>query len=188
MNRPPRDPNEQMLTRKGLLKSVLQGFVMFASAFGIYYWTILQQPSNAPLARTMGLSVLMLSNLLLVLVNSSDHDSILHSVRRMAKDRVMWAVNIGVLVGLALILYTPMSSVLKLAPLTAIQLLTIVGLAIVSTCWFEIVKKQSADPGIGSVSSSTAQHPERFRVLRFFLFLCRSSGKQNTLCLFCIHE
>ena len=140
MNRPPRDPNEQMLTRKGLLKSVLQGFVMFASAFGIYYWTILQQPSNAPLARTMGLSVLMLSNLLLVLVNSSDHDSILHSVRRMAKDRVMWAVNIGVLVGLALILYTPMSSVLKLAPLTAIQLLTIVGLAIVSTCWFEIVK------------------------------------------------
>ena len=140
MNRPPRDPNEQMLTRKGLLKSVLQGFVMFASAFGIYYWTILQQPSNAPLARTMGLSVLMLSNLLLVLVNSSDHDSILHSVRRMAKDRVMWAVNIGVLVGLALILYTPMSSVLKLAPLTAIQLLTVVGLAIVSTCWFEIVK------------------------------------------------
>ena len=140
MNRPPRDPNEQMLTRKGLLKSVLQGFVMFASAFGIYYWTILQQPSNAPLARTMGLSVLMLSNLLLVLVNSSDHDSILHSIRRMAKDRVMWIVNIGILTGLAVILYTPVSSILKLAPLTAIQLLTAAGLAIVSTCWFELVK------------------------------------------------
>ena len=140
MNRPPRDPKEQMLTRKGLMKSVLQGLVMFVSAFGIYYWTILQQPSNAPLARTMGLSVLMLSNLLLVLVNSSDHDSILHSIRRMAKDRVMWIVNIGILTGLAVILYTPVSSILKLAPLTAIQLLTAAGLAIVSTCWFELVK------------------------------------------------
>ena len=118
----------------------LQGLVMFVSAFGIYYWTILQQPSNAPLARTMGLSVLMLSNLLLVLVNSSDHDSILHSIRRMAKDRVMWIVNIGILTGLAVILYTPVSSILKLAPLTAIQLLTAAGLAIVSTCWFELVK------------------------------------------------
>ena len=140
MNRPPRDPKEQMLTRKGLMKSVLQGLVMFVSAFGIYYWTILQQPSNAPLARTMGLSVLMLSNLLLVLVNSSDHDSILHSIRRMAKDRVMWIVNIGILTGLAVILYTPVSSILKLAPLTAIQLLTAAGLASVSTCWFELVK------------------------------------------------
>jgi Ca2+-transporting ATPase len=140
MNRPPRDPKEQMLTRKGLVKSVLQGLAMFVSAFGIYYWTILHQPADALLARTMGLSVLILSNLLLVLVNSSDHDSILHSVRRLAKDRVMWIVNIGVLAGLAAILYTPISSVLKLAPLSAIQLLTVVGLAIVSTCWFEIVK------------------------------------------------
>ncbi len=111
---------------------------MFATAFGIYDWTILQ-PSTAPLARAMGLSVLMLSNLLLVLVNSSDRDSILHSLRRLAKDRVMWIVNIDILAGLAVILYTPVSSLRKLAPLTAVQLLTVAGLAIISTCWFELV-------------------------------------------------
>lgn len=140
MSRPPRDPKEQMLTRKGLFKSVLQGLTIFLAAFGIYYWTFIHHPAGDPIARTMGLSVLILSNLFLVLVNSSDHDSVLHSIRRLAKDRVMWIVNLGVLAGLAVILYTPVSSILKLAPLSLLQLLTVVGLAVVSTCWFEIVK------------------------------------------------
>ncbi len=140
MDRPPRDPKEQMLTRSGLVKSVLQGLVIFAAAFGTYYWTLAGNPVNAPVARAMGLAILMIANLLLVQVNSSSHDSIAHSIRNLARDKVMWLVNLGTLAGLAAILYTPLAGVLKLAPLSGRQLLVVLGMALTSTLWYELVK------------------------------------------------
>ncbi|MEA5067358.1 MAG: cation-translocating P-type ATPase, partial [Christensenellaceae bacterium] len=140
MDRPPRDPKERMLTRGGLVKSVLQGLMIFAAAFGTYFRVLSGNPANAPTARAMGLGILMLSNLLLVQVNSSDHDFLAHSIHRLARDRVMWLTNIGTLAGLAVILYTPLANVLKLAPLSGGQLLVVLGMALASTLWYELVK------------------------------------------------
>ena len=88
----------------------------------------------------MGLGVIMLANLFLVQVNSSDRDFAYHSVRRLIKDGVMWAVNLGTLALLGVILYSPLSVYLKLAPLSAGQLLTAFGLAGASVLWYEGVK------------------------------------------------
>lgn len=140
MDRPPRDPKEQMLTRGGLFKSVLQGLMIFGAAFGTYFWTLSGNPANAPTARAMGLAILMIANLLLVQVNSSSRDFITHSIRRLARDKVMWLINLGTLAGLAAILYTPLANVLKLAPLSAYQMLIVLGMAVVSTLWYELVK------------------------------------------------
>jgi Ca2+-transporting ATPase len=140
MDRPPRDPKEQMLTRGGLFKSVLQGLMIFAAAFGTYFWTLSGNPANAPTARAMGLAILMIANLLLVQVNSSSRDFITHSIRRLARDKVMWLINLGTLAGLAAILYTPLANVLKLAPLSAYQMLIVLGMAVASTLWYELVK------------------------------------------------
>jgi len=62
------------------------------------------------------------------------------AARRLAKDKVMWAVNLLTLAGLAAILYTPLHEVLKLAPLNGAQLMTVLGMALVSTLWYELVK------------------------------------------------
>jgi len=140
MERSPRNPNEKLVNAKTLLKSIIQGLVIFVASFGSYYYMLLQDPNNAPLARSMGLAVIMIANLFLVQVNSSDTDSIITSVRRLAKDKVMWGINIATLLGLLIILYTPLNGFLRLAPLSAGQFFAAFGFAAISVLWYEIVK------------------------------------------------
>ena len=52
----------------------------------------------------------------------------------------MRTVNIGTLLMLAIILYTPLAHILKLAPLTAGQLFGSAGIAAAAVLWYEIVK------------------------------------------------
>lgn len=140
MERAPRDPQEKLLTIGLLGKSVLQGIFIFAASFGSYYAMLAGDSANAPVARAMGLSVIMLANLFLVQVNSSDRDFAINSAKRLFKDSVMWAVNLGTLALLWIILYTPISVYLKLAPLSTKQVLAALGLAAVSVLWYEFVK------------------------------------------------
>ncbi|MDD3139512.1 MAG: cation transporting ATPase C-terminal domain-containing protein, partial [Lachnospiraceae bacterium] len=85
-------------------------------------------------------AIIMLSNLFLVQVNSSDHDFAFQSIARLAKDKVMWAVNIFTVFGLLIILYTPVNHFLKFEPLSASQLFGTVGIAAVAVMWYELVK------------------------------------------------
>lgn len=140
MTRRPRDPQAKLLNRRTLLKSIIQGLAVFAASFGTYYAVLAADTANASIARTMGLTIIMLSNLFLVQVNSSDHDFAFQSISRLVKDRVMRTVNIGTLLMLAIILYTPLAHILKLAPLTAGQLFGSAGIAAAAVLWYEIVK------------------------------------------------
>lgn len=140
MERAPRDPKEKLLTAKTLVKSIAQGLVLFAASFGTYFAILSQNPDNALLARTMGIAIIMLANLLLVQVNSSDSDFAIQSFFRLIKDKVMWVVTLGTVGGLLVILYTPLCGFLKLAPLSAAQFFAAVGIAAISVFWYEIVK------------------------------------------------
>ena len=140
MKRQPRDPKEKILDRATLGKSVLQGLVIFAASFTTYYVMLQRNPENAALARTMGFSVIMIANLFLVGVNSYEFDSIFKSMKRLAKDKVMWAVNIGTIGGVLLMIYTPLAGVLSMAPLSAGQLFMVIGIAAASVLWYELVK------------------------------------------------
>ena len=140
MTRRPRDPQAKLLDGRLLAKSMIQGLAIFAASFGVYFTVLADDPANAPVARAMGLVVIMLSNLLLVQVNSSDRDFAIQSITRLIKDGVMWAANFGTLLMLAIILYTPLSHMLKLAPLTAGQFFGSAGIAAAAVLWYEIVK------------------------------------------------
>jgi Ca2+-transporting ATPase len=140
MKRNPRSPKEKLLNAEFLAKSILQGLTIFAASFGAYYYTLMQNPDEATVARTMGFAVIMLANLFLVQVNSSEIDSIFVSIKRLSKDKVMWAVNIFTVLGLVIFIYTPFSGFLRLAPLTAWQMLAVFILAAVSVLWYEVVK------------------------------------------------
>ena len=140
MSRPPRDPQATILTPALLGKSIGQGLAIFAASFGAYYYTLAGSEVNAPVARSMGLAVIMLANLFLVQVNSSEEELAVHSVHRLARDQVMWAVVTGTLVLLGVILYSPLALYLKLAPLTAGQLGEVCLLALASVAWYELVK------------------------------------------------
>lgn len=140
MRRKPRNPEEKILSKGLMAKSLLQGFAVFAASFGVYFSYISRYPSNAALARSMGLAVILISNLLLVNVISSNTDFAAQSMRRLVHDKIMWAVSAGTAAGLVLILYSPLRNLLKLAPLSPWQLLLVVGLSCAAVLWYEIVK------------------------------------------------
>ena len=141
MARAPRDPNGKIIDAPGLVKSLLQGFVIFAASFGTYFAALQGNPqSGAPAARAMGLAVIFLCNLLLVQVNGSDTDFAFQSLKRLMKDRVLRAIAAGTILGLLLILYTPLSGFLKLAPLSGVQLLIVTGVSLAAVLWYELVK------------------------------------------------
>ena len=52
----------------------------------------------------------------------------------------MWAVSLGTIIGLIVILYTPLCGFLKLAPLSLNQLIIAAAIAVASVIWYEIVK------------------------------------------------
>ncbi|WP_312370160.1 cation-translocating P-type ATPase [Lachnoclostridium sp.] len=140
MERKPRNPKEKLVNIKMLLKSVVQGIVIFASSFATYFTVLAGNEDNASLARTMGLTIIILSNLFLVLVNSSDHDFAIQSFARLVKDKVMWIVAVFTILGLLAILYTPLTGFLKLASLSTSQFIRAFGIAVVSVFWYELVK------------------------------------------------
>ncbi len=140
MERKPRKQKENIVTAKLLTKSVIQGLVIFVASFGAYYITLANDTSNAPTARALGLAIIMLSNLFLVQVNSSERDPFWNSVKALVNDKVMWGVNLGTILMLAVILYTPLHSFLKLASLSPLQLLLAVGIAFVAVFWYEVIK------------------------------------------------
>lgn len=140
LSRPPRNPKENLLNFSVLGKGVIQGLVIGMATFGVYAWT-LSQTGNAPIARAMGLSLLILSNLFLVFVNSSEYDSVFYSIYHLRHEKIMWSAAILTLMLVALIIYSPLSSFFMLSALSPVQLISVLGLAIVSVGWYEIVKK-----------------------------------------------
>jgi Ca2+-transporting ATPase len=141
LDRPPRNPREALISFRLLRRSVLQGLVLFAASFGGYY-IVLQQTNNAPLARTFGLVIIIVSNLFLVYTNSSVTVPVVKMWKLVWKDRVMQIVNIATIVGLLLIVYTPLHVYLKLTPLPMGQFLIAFAIAFVAVFWIELFKKE----------------------------------------------
>lgn len=140
MDRVPRNKNDKLLTMKLLWKSVLQGLILFAVSFGTYYYVLNCTSLGVETARSMGLVIIMFANLFLVQVISSKEDYAITSFKKLAKDKIMWIIDILSLVMIVVILYTPLSSFLKLAPLSFANLLISFVLGFACTMWFEFVK------------------------------------------------
>ncbi len=139
MTRGPRDSNEKLLTSKILLKSVLQGLAIFVGSFGVYYF-MLKSGTSPEVSRSMGLVTIIISNLLLVYVNSSKIDFAFQTFQKLIKDRVMWLITFLSLAGITVILYTPLHTFLKLSPLSGSQVILVFCIAFVSVMWYEIIK------------------------------------------------
>ncbi len=140
MERKPRNPKESILTASILIKSIIQGIVLFGASFASYYLYLKNNPGQAEIARSIGLAIIMLSNMLLVQVNSSESEFAYRSMMNLKKDPVMWAVGFGTLIGLGLILYTPIAEFLSLAPLTLNQVLRVIVTSFIAVMWYEVVK------------------------------------------------
>lgn len=118
-------------------EGIIQGLVLFVAAFGTYYYYLINNTGDGNVARSMGLAIIMVSNILLVQVNSSDTEYTYKSIKKLVKDKVMWVSNLGIVLGLGIVLYTPLSSFLKLAPLSFYEMIVVIIISIVSVMWYD---------------------------------------------------
>ena len=132
LRRTPRHPQENIMTGRMWLKSILQGSVIFISSFGLYYFTNPYSSTQADLARTLGLSVIILSNFLLVQINVSLQDSFWKTVIRFFKDRVLRWINFAIIMGILIIIYTPLADFFHLVPLNGMQLVTVIIISLIT--------------------------------------------------------
>lgn len=139
MERKPRLQSDTLASTKLLIKAVLQGLSIFAASFGSYAF-LLNAGWDAKAARSFALVILVISNFLLVYVNHSEKSFAFSGIFK-RRDKVMWIVNSAMLLALMVAIYLPYGNVAaKTVPLGAVPMLCAVGIAAVSTMWWEIVK------------------------------------------------
>lgn len=140
MNRRPRNKDEKILTSNLLIKSIVQGIVLFVSTFAVYYIYLMKNEGSVEVARSMALSIIMISNLFLVQVNNSNKEYAYKSFVKLKKDKVMWIAIMSTIISIIIILYTPISSILKLASLTVKDMLLVLIISVSSVMWYDGVK------------------------------------------------
>lgn len=139
MRKKPRKASESILNLPTLVMSIIQGIAIFISSFGIYYGALTMNRSVFE-ARSLGLSTLLLSNIFLVLTISSHNESVFKTIRKLSKDKVMWVTVSAIISMLSIVLYTPINTFLKLAPLSWQDVLVVLFITLVSVFWHELVK------------------------------------------------
>lgn len=140
MSRKPRSLKAQIISKGFLFKSLIQGFIMFIASFGSFYIMSEVLSKSPEEARSFALAVLFLSNILLVNVNASSRDSMFKSFKSLFHDKVLWIINLSTIALLVVLLYTPINTYLKLTALPLGEAALVVGISVVSVCWYEVVK------------------------------------------------
>lgn len=139
MNRRPRKKDSGIISKHLVFKSFVQAIFMFISSFGLYYLTY-QSTNDATLARTMGLITIMLENYFLVIVNTSTNELSYKSFIKLLKDKLLRVVSLVFILMLVLIMYTPLSSIVKLTALSLDNLSLVIFVSFLSIFWFDLVK------------------------------------------------
>jgi len=141
MRQPPRSRTESLVPRNLLIRIIAQGAAILAAAFGGY--VALLQSGTIERARTVAFSVLVLAFLLLVLVNRSPRP-FAWRVGQRANPLLLAIIGISVLLQVAIVSWPPLQLLFKTTTLSPTEWALALGLAILSTIWFEGVKVISA--------------------------------------------
>lgn len=139
MNIPPRDTKKPIVDKRILFKSILQGLIIFLSSF-ITYYLLLNNTGNQALARTMGLLIIVISNIFLVQEISSDYDYMITTFFKLVKDKVLIFITFAIIIIFMTIIYSPLNEIFKLQFLTFTQLLLVILISFISVIWYDFVK------------------------------------------------
>ncbi|MFA6269197.1 MAG: cation-translocating P-type ATPase [archaeon] len=138
MKRKPRNPKEKIFNKQTLFFSILQGLMVLLVVLGVFY-VELNLTGNENFARAISFSVMIISNLLLILSNRSWNLSIIESVKD--SNVSLWVVIFGALIVLISALNLPfLQEIFKFATLSLADYFIVLSAAIASIAWFEIIK------------------------------------------------
>ncbi|MDD4062276.1 MAG: cation-translocating P-type ATPase [Candidatus Pacebacteria bacterium] len=138
MKKPPRDIDQPMFNFKTVLLSLLQGLGVLIATFVLFLFVSNSGKSEAEVRSFVFVS-LVLANLMLIVINLSWSKNIYQII--VSANKVLFAVIIGAMLSLFVVLYVPFfADLFRLAPLGIKDFLWI-GLAVlVGLAWFEVLK------------------------------------------------
>lgn len=139
MKEKPRNINESILNLKSAITSVLQGLLIFLVVF-ITYFVLVRGNAGSNLSVTIAYATLVLS-IMLITYQLRGHEWTLKAFVRSFKDRVSLLVNLGVMIGLIVLIYIPFfNSLANTSPLGLKWWLVIICLVLLSVVPFDILK------------------------------------------------
>ncbi len=151
MHRPPRKKEEGLFTRRTLILSLLQGFVVLAVVLVIYLIACSRGLSDDEV-RALTFTTIVVANLCLILTNRSWSETIAATLR--SRNRALSLVFAGTLVCLFLVLYVPvLQGLFRFGTLNLPDLLLSVSAGIASVLWFELYKIRQRDSGTAGSES-----------------------------------
>ncbi|MCX6698243.1 MAG: cation-translocating P-type ATPase, partial [Methanoregula sp.] len=148
MNRPPRHKDEGLFTRRTLVLSLLQGFVVLAVVLFIYVNALGRGFGEAE-SRTLAFTTIVIANLCLILTNRSWSDTIFTTLRTPNK-ALVW-VFAGTISCLLLVLYIPvLRDLFSFGSVPFTELIVCAGAGVLSVVWFECFKYWNAKKGLNT--------------------------------------
>lgn len=139
MNEKPRRLNESLLNSRMVIRCLLQGSMIFAVMFASYYYLI-KTGNSQELASTFAFTTLIFANVLVVYVLQSDNLALENLILDL-KDKVIVLINSVIIIVLMLLIYVPfLSRLIGMTPLSLVELLVALGLAIMTTFVFDLFK------------------------------------------------
>lgn len=137
MQRPPRDSNAPLFGGRTLGWALLQGLGVLALVMGACVWA--QETLSVEQSRAFAFTVLVVSNLALILCNRSMSQPLWISLR--TPNRTLWVVvGLTALLLMAALHWPWAQGVLRFAPLPAQTLAMAAALGLLSVLWFEALK------------------------------------------------
>ena len=139
MEEKPRKINESIINKKIVIKSIVQGIIIFIASFASYYYFI-KSGVNQNYATTFAFSILVLSNIFIVYVLQSNEYAIKNMINNL-KDKVIVFINLIILIMLILIIYTPFfNQIVGTTSLKITDLILVVLISSLATFSFDILK------------------------------------------------
>lgn len=140
MKQPPRPLKEQLLNLPTVLKCLLQGAVIFAVVF-LSYLYLIRTGASQTYASTFAFTTLIFANVFVVYVLQSDNLAIKNFFQDF-KDKIIVLINTIIIVVLLLLIYVPfLNRLIGTTPLAPLELLATIGLAILATFVFDLIKR-----------------------------------------------
>jgi P-type Ca2+ transporter type 2C len=139
MNRPPRDPKQNLFNRSTLILSLLQGAIVLLVTFAVYWFSLEVWHLAEKELRALTYITLIFSNLFLIISNRSWTQSWIATFR--SRNRALNWVVAGAVVFLVLILTVPpLRNLFSFSALNVGEIALSFGAALLSVAWFEIYK------------------------------------------------
>jgi len=138
MSRPPRSVQQKFFGGNKIFLSCMQGVAILLMVLGVYF-VGLRMGFSAEVVRTMCFTTLIVSNILTILTNRSWENNLFQIIAS-PNASVKWIVGFTILFLVAVLSVPFLQSLFKFAPLSALQILSSVGVGFLSIVWFEIYK------------------------------------------------